>query len=90
MYATYSVLQGDALSPTPCSVATADLHGSSDECGRAVESLLFDGDSGTITNLFIGNCPILFLNYTTACRHLYGDQVNTILLFINIMCMHKC
>ena len=69
-----SVLQGDTLPSTPCTVASIDLVNTNDECSRALEGL-FTGISGELTSLYRGDCPTRLLNYATVCSNAHGEGV---------------
>ena len=67
------------LPSTECSNATVEFFTANDQCSRAVQSFIVAENASAIVDLYYGDCPMRFLNYTIACSSYFGtDTVSNI------------
>ena len=64
---------------TECSNATVEFFTPNDQCSRAVQSIYVADNNSAIIDLYFGDCPMRFLNYTIGCSSLFDtDTVSNI------------
>ena len=68
------LLQDSTPPPTECTVASASLVSTDDQCSRAVRGL-FSRNESAIADFYYDDCPMRFLNYAIACSSEFGGDV---------------
>ena len=65
-----------------------------DSCSISIQQL-FSGDTSSLINLYLGDCPTRFQSYATACSEQFGDGANEVSTcnaygFISICLIAEC
>ena len=77
-YNMYHFLQGSTIPVDECATATAALKAMSDNCSRAIQSIL--DSHGSLIDLYLDDCPTRLQAYASTCSALFGsdaDEVST-------------